>query len=161
MGQSECCLCPDHAHLAGLQGQVGSRGQRSSEAVFTVRPLTVSIELMNITQKIHQFTVYYAFCLREKRSEKYSFYDYVDITIYTHFQPPHFFFVSPEIRNIFLSFCMVFGSSQRIDNIIFRLRSKGANELKTNSKCYAYRSKFLYMDMDMDTSSSDFLVNVH
>jgi len=74
---------------------------------------------------------------------------------------PPLIFVSPEIRNIFLSFCMVFGSSQRIDNIIFRLRSKGANEWKTNSKCYAYRSKFLYMDMDMDTSSSLFLVNVH
>jgi len=66
----------------------------------------------------------------KKRSEKYSFYDYVDITIDMHFQHPRtpLIFVSPEIRNIFLSFCMVFGSSQRIDNIIFRLRSKGANE---------------------------------
>lgn len=71
----------------------------------------------------------------------------------------HFSIVSshPKVRNIFLSFCMVFGSSQRIDNIIFRLRSKIANEWKTNSKCYAYRSKFLYMDMDMDTLPSHFL----
>jgi len=50
----------------------------------------------------------------------------------------------PPSEKYILSFCMVFGSSQRIDNIIFRLRSKRDNERETNSKCYAYRSKFLY-----------------
>ncbi|KAI8046497.1 hypothetical protein M5D96_002707 [Drosophila gunungcola] len=32
VGPSECCLCygHGHAHLAGLQGQVGAGGQRSA-----------------------------------------------------------------------------------------------------------------------------------
>lgn len=52
-----------------------------------------------------------------------------------------------------LSFCMVFGSSQRIDNMIFRLRSKRNNERETkipsvmliDLNFYIHTSKCIYI----------------